>query len=91
MKQFFNDLDLDIYAITKTWLKEGDKVGKATLKLGGMKSFLHHTHQDQVGELQSYIRKMYALPSHIFTSFGPVNTHILKLALINVHIQVDPT
>ena len=34
MKQFINDLDLEICAITETWLKEGDEVGKAALKLG---------------------------------------------------------
>ena len=35
MKQFINDLDLDICAITETWLKEGDEIGKATLKPEG--------------------------------------------------------
>ena len=32
MKQFINDLDLDICAITEACLKEGDEVGKAALK-----------------------------------------------------------
>ena len=35
MRQFINDLDLDICAITETWLKEGDEVGKAALKPEG--------------------------------------------------------
>ena len=35
MKQFINDLDLDICAITETWLKEDDEIGKATLKPEG--------------------------------------------------------
>ena len=35
MKQFINDLDLDIGAITETWLKEVDEIGKAALKPGG--------------------------------------------------------
>ena len=58
MKQFINDLDLDICTITETWLKEGDEVGKAALKPEGMKSFLYHAHQDQLEELQSYTRKI---------------------------------
>ena len=35
MKQFINDLDLDICAITETWLKENDEIGKAALKPEG--------------------------------------------------------
>ena len=35
MKQFINDLDLDICAITETWLKEDDEIGKAALKPEG--------------------------------------------------------
>ena len=35
MKQFINDLDLDICAITETWLKEEDEIGKAALKPEG--------------------------------------------------------
>ena len=55
MKQFINDLDLDICAITETWLIQGKEVGKATLKpdwyeilssphpsrLGGGTAFIH--------------------------------------------------
>ena len=36
MKQFINDLDLDIYAVTETWLKEGDEIGKVALKTRGI-------------------------------------------------------
>ena len=32
MKQFISNLDLDICAVTETWLKEGDEVVKAALK-----------------------------------------------------------
>ena len=35
MKQFINDLDLDICAVTETWLKEGDEIGKVALKPEG--------------------------------------------------------
>ena len=35
MKQFINDLDLDICAITETWLKEDDEISKAALKPEG--------------------------------------------------------
>ena len=28
MKQFINDLDLDVCAVTETWLKEGDEMGR---------------------------------------------------------------
>ena len=35
MKQFIKNLDLDICAITETWLKEGDEIGKVALKPGG--------------------------------------------------------
>ena len=35
MKQFINDLDLDICAITETWLKEDDEIGKTALKPEG--------------------------------------------------------
>ena len=35
MKQFINDLDLDICAITETWLKEDDEIGKMALKPEG--------------------------------------------------------
>ena len=35
MKQFINDLDLDICAITENWLKEDDEIGKAALKPEG--------------------------------------------------------
>ena len=47
MKQFINDLDLNICAITETWLKENDEVGKAALKpecpsrLGGGLVIIH--------------------------------------------------
>ena len=32
MKQFINDLDLDVCAVTETWLKEGDEVGRVALR-----------------------------------------------------------
>ena len=35
MKQFINNLDLKICAITETWLREGEEVAKATLKPDG--------------------------------------------------------
>ena len=35
MKQFINDFDLDICAITETWLKEGNEIGKAASKPEG--------------------------------------------------------
>ena len=35
MKQFINDLDLDICAVTEMWLKEGDEIGKVALKPEG--------------------------------------------------------
>ena len=35
MEQFSNDLDLDICAITDTWLKEDDEIGKAASKPEG--------------------------------------------------------
>ena len=35
MKQFIKDLDLDICAITESWLKEGELVSKVTLKPDG--------------------------------------------------------
>ena len=35
MKQFINNLDLDICAVTETWLKEGDEIGKVALKPEG--------------------------------------------------------
>ena len=35
MKQLINDLDLDICAITETWLKKSDEIGKAALKPEG--------------------------------------------------------
>ena len=34
-KQFINDFDLNIYAITEPWLKEGDEIGKVALKPEG--------------------------------------------------------
>ena len=85
LKQFINDLDLVICAITEVWPKEGDNMGKAALNPKGMKYFLHHTHQDQLEELQSSTRKIYKLLSHMNTSLGPVNVQISKLVLISVH------
>ena len=35
MKQFINDLDLDVCAVTETWLKEGNEVGRVPLRLEG--------------------------------------------------------
>ena len=36
MKQFIiNDLDLDVCAVTETWLKEGNKVGRVALRPEG--------------------------------------------------------
>ena len=35
MKQFINDLDLDICAIKETWLKESDEISKTALKPEG--------------------------------------------------------
>ena len=35
MKQFINDLDLDVCAITETWLKEGDVIGRVALRPEG--------------------------------------------------------
>ena len=35
MKQLINNLDLDICAVTETWLKEGDEIGKVALKPEG--------------------------------------------------------
>ena len=35
MKQFNNDLDLDMYAITETWLKEGDEISRVALRPEG--------------------------------------------------------
>ena len=32
MKQFINDLDLNVCAITETWLKEGDEIGRVALR-----------------------------------------------------------
>ena len=39
MKQFINDLDINICAITETWLKEGDEIGKVALKPEGYEIF----------------------------------------------------
>ena len=35
MKQFINDLDLDVCAVTETWLKEGDEISRAALRPNG--------------------------------------------------------
>ena len=35
MKQFINDLDLDVCVVTETWLKEGDEVGRVALRPEG--------------------------------------------------------
>ena len=35
MKQFINDLDLDVCAVTETWLKEGDEIGRVVLRPEG--------------------------------------------------------
>ena len=35
MKQFINDLDLDVCAVTETWLKEGNEVGRVALRPEG--------------------------------------------------------
>ena len=35
MKQFINDLDLDVCAVTETWLKEGDEIGRVALRPEG--------------------------------------------------------
>ena len=48
MKQFINDLDLNICAITETWLKEGEEVGKATLKPDGYE-ILSSLHPSRLG------------------------------------------
>ena len=32
MKQFINDLELNVCAITETWLKEGDEIGRVALR-----------------------------------------------------------
>ena len=43
MKQFINDLDLDVCAIIGTWLKEGDGIGRVVLRPKGYENpFLHH-------------------------------------------------
>ena len=35
MKQFINDLDLDVCAVTETWLKEDDESGRVALRPEG--------------------------------------------------------
>ena len=35
MKQFINDLDLDVCAVTEAWLKEGDEIGRVALRPEG--------------------------------------------------------
>ena len=48
MKQFINDLDLEICAFTETWLKESDEVGRAALKPEGYE-ILSSPHPSRLG------------------------------------------
>ena len=85
IKQFINDLDLDICAITETWLKEGDKVEKVTLKPYGYEVFSSLHLSRLHGGIGTIHKEIYELLSHMNNSLGPVNEWILKSVLISVH------
>ena len=48
MKQFINDLDLDVCAVTETWLKEGGEIGRVALRPEGYE-ILSSPHPNRLG------------------------------------------
>ena len=87
MKQLVNNLDLDICAITETWLREGDEVGKVAQKPDGYE--IHSSPcPSRLGGGIATIHKenLRVAKSHEYQS--PVNVWILKSVLISVHIHL---